>query len=272
LLDQYYNQITVLFFYECSDKGVLDSLKISLADPSFEDKIGPIAGVTYSRKNFGCIVFFLKHYKDTIEGRTDIAEIGPYTKNGVFEEFCHLVEQEGDSSIHSNDYWQLWKRYANAGQLSFGNEIIHRLDTDRNHYTVYQMMLHAYPDDWVRRYGRYYVNTTPDRYQQLYYSSKENLPTNVLHARLVTDYLRTLNVLFVCQKASNENISTECKSLLDKLTSDGTNDLLTKKKLIEKEMGTLALALIESINEPVFSNPQIFFMIVLDLWVKLRLI
>ena len=111
---------------------------MSIADPSFEDTIGPNVGVTYSGKKFGCVSLLLKHYKDAIEKRTDITEIESYTKNGVFKEFCHLVEQEGDSSIHPNAYEQLWKRYVNISQQSFGNKIMHRLDTDRNHYTVYR--------------------------------------------------------------------------------------------------------------------------------------
>ena len=99
------------------------------------------------------------------------------------------------------------------------------------------MMLHAYPDASVKRYARYFSHPTPEQYQQLYYNSKKDIPTNVLHARLVTDYLRSLNVLFVSQKALIENISVETKSLLDKLISDGKYDVLTKKELIEKRWG-----------------------------------
>jgi hypothetical protein len=271
LLDQYYKQITVLFFYESTDKGVTDSLRESLADPSFEEVMGPIAGVTYSRKNFGGIAFFLNNYKETIRKRTDIVEISAYTKNGVFEEFCHLVEQEGDSSIHPSSYWKLWNRYRARNLLPLGNEIIAKLDTHRNHYEVYHWMLKAYPNDWVVRYSKFH-RQKDEEYEQLYQSWKKVIPTNVVYARLVTDYFQILSFQFVLVKAKDETLTEENSKLLTETISIGIKALEHKKRLIERDMGSLALALIESLDEPVFNTPETYFSVVLDLWINLGLI
>lgn len=89
---------------------------------------------------------------------------------------------------------------------------------------------------------------------------------------MVTDYLRDVNFLYVAEKAKDANISVENKKLLDTLIETGKKDVDGKRNLIEKEMGTAASSLIDSINESVFRTPEVFFSVILDLWKNLNLI
>lgn len=118
-----YKLIQVYFFNEATDPNVETILREILVDPSIRHSAEPIPATTYSRKNVGCIVIFLKHYKDVTQKRTDIEDFESYLKNGLFEELCHLVEQKGDSSIHPSSYGIMWMLYRNRNLLDYGNEI-----------------------------------------------------------------------------------------------------------------------------------------------------
>ena len=270
-LDKFYRLISVYFFYEVTDPHVSNIIREALADPSLPCPSKPVPAAAYSRKNRGCIVIFLKHFKEHILKRTDIADFGSYIKNGLFEEFCHLVEQEGDSTEVPDSYIKLGELYQRNNLLSYGNQILLRLDTDRNHYTVYLMMLRAYPNDWVKRYSKYF-HQTPEQYEQQYEQWKNNIPISIVYARLVTDYFRMVNLLYVAKKAYKEPISVENKKLLDSLIVSGKKDVEGKRHIIDRDMGQMALSLIDCINEPIFKTPKIFFSVMLDLWKNLKLV
>jgi hypothetical protein len=152
-----YKLIQVYFFHEVTDPKAGDSLRRLLNDQNIKDPKSPIPAFANSRKNIGCIMVFVKHLLAFTQKRTDFTDIKAYQKNGIFEELCHLVEQKGDASIHPESYWALWRLYKNRNLLQYGNEIIAQLDTDRNHYEVYLMMIEAYPNDWVKRYWKYFM-------------------------------------------------------------------------------------------------------------------
>ena len=270
-LDLYYKDIQVIFFYKTTDKNVGAIINRILNDQTPPESPKPTPAFSRSRSNVGIIAIFTSHLMESIKKRTDIKDVEGYIKNGIFEEFCHLVEQKGDSSMHPNSYWLLWGIYRARNLLLFGNEIIAQLDTDRNHYEVYSLMLKAYPNDWVKRYSSY-NSQKPEEVEQQYQKWKISIPINVAHARLVTDFLRTLNFQYVLQKALKEKLTQENTLLLTKMIEVGKKVIETRRRLIETEIGLSALALIDSLDESVFKSPETFFAIILDLWRNLRLI
>ena len=271
-LDSYYKRIQVYLFYAKTDPDVEKSVREFLKDPEYSCSPKPIPAFTTSEKGFGCICFFLEHLREFTKKRKDIENVEAYQKNGIFEELCHLVEQKGDSGVHPKSYWILWNHYRNANKLEFGNEIIARLDTDRNHYTVYLMMLKAYPREWIERYWRYYMEETPESYEQRYQQWKNDIPVDIVYARLVTDTLRMTNVLCVAEKVPKDKLSRKQKKRLGILIKSGKRDIESKKGLIEKDMGSGALTLIDSLDESIFKTSDIFFLVVLDLWKSLHLV
>lgn len=275
-LDSYYKRIQVYFYYEQADPNVEKSMREFLKNPNVTRPAKPSPASTTSFEGLGCIVFFLKHLEDCTKKRKDIQNIEVYHKNGVFEELCHLVEQKGDSSIHPESYWMLWNFYRRTSRLKFGNEIIERLDTDRNHYEVYLMMIRAYPKEWVDRYWRYFMDKTPTIYKQDYEQWKQGvpikIPIKIVYARLITDTLRSINALFVAEKVPREKLSNKHKKLLNNLIETGKVDIEKKKSLIERDMGYGALSLVESLDESIFKTSDIFFSAVLDLWKSLQLV
>ena len=271
-LDSCYERIQVFFFYAQTDPDIDKTLREFLKDPDLTRPSRPTPASTVSRKGLGCIVFFLKHFKEITEKRSDIQNLEAYHKNGVFEELCHLVEQKGDSSVHPETYWMLWNFYRRTNRLEFGNEILARLDTDRNHYEVYLMMIRAYLKEWVERYWRYFMAKTPDIYEQDYEQWKQKVPIDIVYARLITDTLRMINVLYVAKKVPKEKLSDEQKKLLDILIETGKLDIEKKRSLIEKDMGSGALSLVDSLDESMFKTSDIFFSVILDLWKSLRLV
>jgi len=271
-LDSYYKRIQVYFFYEQTEPNVEKSLIEFLKDPEAPHHPSSKPAFAQSRKGLGCIMFFVKHLKEFTEKRKDIENVDAYHKNGIFEELCHLVEHKGDSSIHPASYGILWRLYKIAGKQSLGNEIIAHLDTDRNHYEVYNMMVKAYPKEWIERYWRYYMGETPDAYEQKYQQWKRNIPKDIVHARLITDTLRMINVLYVAEKVPREKLPNKHKKLLNTLIETGKLDIEKKKSLINKDMGSGALSLIDSLDESIFKTSDVFFSVVLDLWKSLRLV
>ncbi len=271
-LNKKYKKIHVCLYYEATDNGIENTLRSILDDNTHRYFARPTPALTISRKNMGCIVIFMKHLKEFTQKRDDITDIEKYQKNGIFEEICHLAEQKGDSSIHSSHYWELWKWYEKKNLLQYGNEILARLDTDRNHYEIYLIMIKAYPDDWVERYWKYFLVETSDDYQKKYEKWKLNTPINIVYTRLITDYLREINVLYVAQNVPREKLSNVNKSKLDVLLKKGKLDVEKKKSLIEKDMGHNALAFINSLDEGIFKTPESFFSAILDLWISLGFI
>lgn len=271
-LNENYKLIQVFFFYEATDLSVENSLRSILNDVTISHSKTPIPAFAQSRKSIGCIMVFLKHLKEFTQKRKDIEDNEKYHKNGIFEELCHLVEQKGDSSINPRSYGTLWRFYGSRNLLQLGNEIIARLDTDRNHYEVYLMMIKAYPEEWVERYWKYFMGKNPDVYRREYEQWKQNTPTDIVYARLITDTLRTINVLYVAGKVPREKLLKKHRKLLDILIKTGKLDLENKKGLIEKDMGSGALNLIDALDESMFKTSDVFFSIVLDLWKSLHLI
>lgn len=156
ILNENYRLIHVYFFYETRDKNVAESLKLVLDDQKVTFNSEPTPAISYSRKKIGCILVFLKHLEEITENRKDIQNFQAYKKNGLFEEFCHLAEQKGNSNFFPKTFWGLRNLYGSKGWLLYGNEVLAQLDTDRNHYEVFSMMLKAYPDDWVKRFSKYF--------------------------------------------------------------------------------------------------------------------
>jgi len=205
-LNRIYEPIQIYYYYETKDPNIGDNLRKILNDPEANYFSRPIPALAQSRKNVGCILVFLKHMWEFTQKRADISNIENYHKNGVFEELCHLVEHNGDSSIHPQSYEILWKRYVDKNFLTYGNEIIARLDADRNHYEVYSMMLKAYPNDWVERYSKYFSVQTPEEFNERYEQSKRTIPINIVFARLLTDFLRSIDVLYVAKNTKKEKL------------------------------------------------------------------
>jgi len=269
-LDSYYKRIHVFFFYERTETSVEKSIRDFLRDQEASIHPSPSPALAISRDGFGCIAVFLKHLNDFTKKRRDIQNVEAYHENGLLEELCHLVEQKGDSSIHPKSYWALRNLYSPAHAL--GNEIIARLDTDRNHYEVYLMMINAYPKEWVERYWRYFMEETPVMYEQNYEQWKQSIPIKIVYARLITDTLRSINVLFVAKRVLREKLLDKHKELLDTLIKTGKLDVEKKKSLIERDMGSGALSLVDSLDESIFKTSDIFFSVVLDLWKSLHLL
>lgn len=214
---------------------------------------------------------FMKHLEDFTQKREDIKNIEKYHKNGFFEELCHLVEQKGDSSIHPNSYWDLWRFCTNRNLQQYGNEIIARLDTDRNHYEVYLMVMNAYPNDWIERCWRYFTET-PETYKQNFEQWKLDAPIDVAYPRLITDTLRSINVLHVAERVPKEKLLDENKRLLDTLIETGELDVEKKMRLIEEYMGSSALSLVDSLDESIFKTDEIFFSTIVNLWKSLHIL
>ena len=271
LLNQCYKLIQVYFFYAVTDPNVGNSLRSVLSDLTIEHDMKPIPAFAQSRRNIGCIILFVKHLNEFTQSRDDIKDIESYHKNGIFEELCHLVEQKGDSSIHPSSYWILWRHYASRNQLHYGNEIIARLDTDRNHHEVYSMMIKTYPNDWIERYSRYFMKETSEQYTQMYEEWKPNTPIEIVHARLITDTLRSINFLYVAKKVPKKKLLDKHKASLEILIRTGKLNIEKKKSLIERDMGSDALSLIDSLDENIFRTSDIFFSVILDLWKSLGL-
>ena len=270
-LDFHYRRLEVFFFYEQTEPNIEKTIMEFLKVPDYSHHPESKPAFTTSEKGLGCIAFFLKHLRETTEKRNDIQDVEAYHKNGIFEELCHLVEQKGDSSIVPRSYWILWNHYRSTNRVAFGDEIVQRLDTDRNHYEVYLMIIEAYPKEWVERYWRYFMTVAPDAYGQRYQEWKKNVPRDVAYARLVTDTLRAINVLYVAEKVPKERLSNRQKRLLRILIETAKQDIEKKKSLIERDMGSGALTLIDSLDEDVFKTSEIFFLVILDLWKSLRL-
>lgn len=270
-LNENYKLIQVYFFYDSADPNAEDSLRSALNDSNISHSREPNPAFARSRKNVGCIMVFLKHLNEFTQKRADITDIERYHKNGIFEELCHLVEQKGDSGIHPSSYGALLRLYFDRNLLHYGKEIIARLDTARNHFEVYSMMIKAYPNEWTERCWRYFMEVTPDTYKQKYEQCKPNIPINIVYARLIADTLRSMSVLYVAKKVPKEKLTDENKKLLDILIKTGKLDIEKKKSLIEKDMGFDALNRIDSIDESIFKTPDVFFSIVLDLWKTLHL-
>jgi len=272
-LDSYYKRIQVYFFYEKTDQEVEKSVREFLKNPEYTCSPRPSPGLATSYKGFGCVCFFLKHLMDFTKKRIDIQDVKAYHKNGVFEEICHLVEQKGDSSVHPESHWILWNLYRNANKLELGSEIVENLDTNRNHYEVYLMIIKAYPEEWVERFWMFFMDETPAVYERTYEQwKKSNTPIDIVYGRLITDTLKVIDVLYVANKVPKEKILNKHRKSLNTLIKTGKAHIKKKKALIEKDMGLDALTLIDSLDESIFKTPAIFFSIVLDLWKSLHLV
>jgi len=272
-LDSNYKRIQVYFFYAKTDPDVEKSVREFLKDPEYSCSPKPSPAFTTSEKGFGCICFFLEHLREFTKKRKDIENVEAYQKNGIFEELCHLVEQKGDSGVHPEGYWILWNLYRSANKLELGNEIIGNLDTNRNHYEVYLMIIKAYPKEWVERCWKFFMDKTPAMYEQEYEKwKKQNIPIDIVYARLITDTLKAIDVLYVARKVPKEELLNEHKKALDTLIKTGKAHIKKKKTLIERDMGLGALALIDSLDESIFKTSDIFFSVVLDLWKSLHLV
>ena len=272
-LDSYYNRIQVYFLYKRADLNVEKTLREFFKDPNpyLPPPSKPVFAI--SKKGSGCIGFFLEDLRGYVEERKYIQNVEAYHKNVVFEELCHLVEQKGSYTvyIYPESGLTLYNLYGRTSRSELGNEIIEELYQVRGHYEVWLMMIEAYPKEWVERYWKYFKKD-PVAYEQEYEKWKRNVPIEIVYGRLITDTLRTIIVLCVAKKIPKEKLLNKQKKLLDILTKTAKLNIETKKSLIERDMGSGALSLIDSLDESIFKTGDIFFSVVLDLWKSLHLV
>jgi len=77
--------------------------------------------------------------------------------------------------------------------------------------------------------------------------------------------------LYAAWKVPKEELQATNKRLSDTLFETGKHDIEAMKKLIEKEMGSAALTLVDSLDESTFKTHESFFAVVFDLWKSLSL-
>jgi|GEM_PF-4512099 len=258
-LDFFYKKIYLKFFYDNSELEY-DGNDVAPASTSSSEKIGTIT-------------FFTKYFNTFLEQRSDIVDKNSYIKNGIFEEFCHLVEHKGDGDLVPVEWAELLKKYEQNNQWFFGNKIMRQLLEDRNHYTVFSMMLHAYPNDWVKRYSKYFSTESPEQYEKKYYQNKNDVPLNIVYSILVTDYLRSMSALYIIEEALfKENVSSENQKLLINVRSEGIKIVDKQKYLIKIEIGQTTSDLLDHyVDESIFKTRYVFFKVIFTLWTKLGL-
>jgi hypothetical protein len=183
------------------------------------------------------------------------------------------VKQEGDSRVHPSiyGYWILWNVYKSKGLQEYGNIIISKLRSAREHYEVFPMMIKACPEDWVARCWKYFDKSV-DYYPKGYENEKTKFPINIMYAYLIAKHVEAISVLYVTEKIPEQSISDEYEKRLDAMKRKGKVALELSRNLIKREMGSEALHIVESIDENIFKTSDIFFAVILDLWKSLRLI
>ena len=266
-LIEYYKKIQVFFFYNRKESIIGETVRKFLdlsITPSYK---GSQPATAISKDGLGCILFFIQHMNEFTESRSDIEDIRSYHKNGVFEELCHLVEQKGDSSTlpdSADEIFQLYYKSLGRRRIDIGFEIITSLDSNRNHYEVYLMMMKAYPKSWFDRFTRFYQGESdPIAYKEKYESWKEAFPKEISLARLFSDYLKNLSFMFVIKEFPRELLSKEEEKKLDKTISLGNMNLESKKGLLLTDLPE-AESSIDSIGGHTFETPEIFFNFILD--------
>ena len=141
-LNNNYKSISLCLFYKQSDHGIEKTLQKALHDTTIKHESSSTPGYAVSSKGYGCICFFKFHLEQVSDKRNDISDIRSYYKNGVFEEICHLVQHNGDSSAYETSYLEFGELYVKAlGKTQFeiyALNIWKRLYQDRNHYEVYR--------------------------------------------------------------------------------------------------------------------------------------
>ena len=266
-LDHLYRLIQVYFFYENTDQNAADSLRSVLNDPTITYSTKPTPAFCQSRKNIGCIMVFVKHLNESAQEREDKDR---FNQGHFFEELYHLVQLKGDSSIHPSSYWILWDIYTRKGLQQYGNKIIEKLDSTRQHYEFYPIMIKSYAEDWVDRCWKYFDEYID--YWRVYEDEKRRYPIDVVYASLIRNYLNILSVLYVTEKVPRQHISDEHKKRLEEMRRKGKSALELTKSLIQRDMGSDALHMVESLDENIFKTSEIFFSVVLDLWKSLHLV
>lgn len=266
-LIKFYRRIQIFFFYNRKESGIGESVRDFLGLSIIPNYEGTQPATTTSKNGLGCILFFIQHMKEYTEKRDDIEDIKDYHKNGVFEELCHLVEQKGDSSIvpdSADKIFQLYYKSLGRRKIDVGFEIISSLDSNRNHYEVYLMMMKAYPKSWFYRFSRFYEGESdPIAYKEKYERWKVALPKEVSLGRLFSDYLKNLSFMFVIKEFPRDLLSTEEEKKLDKAISLGDMNLKSKKELLLSDLPE-AESSINTIGGYIFEAPEIFFNFILD--------
>lgn len=273
-LNKYYRRIQVFFFYDRKDPNVGKAVKDILNFPAIPNLTDTKPSTAISRDNLGCICFFIHHINEYTSKRNDINDIRGYHKNGIFEELCHLVEQKGDSSILPESIDELIKLYSKflGKKIEVGLEIIHHLDTNRNHYEVYLMIMKAYPKTWFDRFTKFYEGESdPILYREKYEGWKKEFPKEIAIARLFSDYIKNLSFMFVLKKFPKKTLSKGQEEILNNAISIGNLNLESKKELLLTDL-PLAESYIDSIAESLFETPERFFKFILDFWKRFNLV
>jgi len=272
-LDSYYKRIQIGFAYEKGDPITIKFLRDFFKDSSFPSAIANNKAFSTSKNGVGYVGLFVKDLQDHIKKWKKHVQNEVYYKNVAFHELCHLVEQKGGYGIHPypESWITLLNLYEGTNRRELGEEILLKLYRVRGHYEVYLMEISAYPREWIESYWNYFV-IAPDVYKEEYEQWKQNIPSEIVYGRLITDTLRSINVLYVADKVPKEKLLDKHEELLETLIKTGKLEVEKKKSLIERDMGPGALSLIDSLDESIFKTSDIFFSVILDLWRSLRLV
>jgi len=273
-LNNNYVSISLCIFYKQSDHSIERTVQKALNDSTIKHTPNSTPGYAISRKEYGCICIFIFYLEQISSKRKDISDIRSYYKNGVFEEICHLVQHNGDSSANEISYLEFGSLYVEAlGKTQFERYVLDmwkNLYQDRNHYEVYYMMMQKYPKEWLIRYSNYFF-TSPNIYEKRYESWKRAVSLKLSLAMYISNYLRHIVIFYVVKQIPSSIISDEIiKIRFNKLLLSAQRDIERRRKIIRRD-SPVAYEILKSMDENVFKTSEVYFSFLIDLWQKANL-
>lgn len=196
-----------------------------------------------------------------------------YREFVILEEFCHLLDDNGDSRPKGKELLDFVRRFSECRNMLLVQKMAHDLDENFKHYNVNKLMMKFDFEKWFKfrhsHYGKLLRQRTNGFYQQVTKLHSNELSTAIM----IIQILMVISFLRAVESFKNENdiaLGLKEKQKLKQIISQHAKTINLLQKYTE-QLGLVDFDILSLFNGEVFTDEELYFREINRLWVKLRL-
>jgi hypothetical protein len=192
----------------------------------------------------------------------------------ILEEFCHLVDDKGDSKPKGKEHLDFTKKYSERQNMYLAIKLTHDLDDQFKHYKVNRLLMKVDFEKWFKYRHAQYDKQLRQRTKSFYENITKQFPNESCTVIMIIELLMVISFLRAVESFKKENdlvLGNKNNKKLQQimLSTTKTIDLLQKYTMKLDAINSDISSLFKS---EVFIDEETYFREINKLFVKLKLI
>lgn len=180
---------------------------------------------------------------------------GEYREFVILEEFCHLLDDQGDSKPKEKEFWDFVGEYSKSENDRFAMKVAHELNSHFNHYNVNKLLMVADFEKWLKYRNAQYGKQLKQRTKGFYNKITELYPQKQCIAIFLAEMVKVISFMRAVESYINENKATigrKKKEKLEQIVVSTKNTIDFLKKYAE-QLGLANLEILDLFTQETFT-------------------